>query len=404
MNETIQETPEFEPEQAMPVATVPASVPALVTHQATTPADSRNASVATMLDSAYQQASMLHLTSEEASALAEDFPDEAFSLGAGGDPNLIYIEHAYLRQRLNKVLGVGAAVPIRRREWAEDFSYVDKYGKRCDATRIYADMCLIVRGCLVGESVGEGIYYKKNAKSSYGDALESAMSNAFRRCCKQFGVGLQAWMRGWGDGWKARRASQAQKPAQQTTPPAKVAQKPVSAPAKATPETPEQRKARWIALCVSAGGGKPDYARAVAIELGILLPTEVLTDWPVSKLPETKQAAQEITEAIRKAAGVQEPPPDVSKNETPEVEEPWRSFPVPFGKNAGTPLGKLPKNTLFGFAMNFKVETEYNGRPCKPEKIERDQAFRDALDAASEHYGFQTPEEKATEAEDDVPM
>lgn len=168
------------------------------------PGDYRAESVAHALDVAYGKASTLSLTSDEAAALAADFPDEAFRLGAGGDDNLIYIEHAYLRQRLNKVLGVGAAVPIRRREWSEEFTYVDKYKKQQTGVRIYVDLVLLVRGCVVGEAIGDSVYYLNNAKTNYSDALESAKSNAFRRCAKEFGIGLQAWMKGWGEGWKQR--------------------------------------------------------------------------------------------------------------------------------------------------------------------------------------------------------
>lgn len=174
------------------------------------PGDFRTESIAHALDAAYARASMLTLTEKEAAELAKDFPDEAFRLGAGGDPELIYIEHAYLRKRLNEVLGVGAAVPIRRREWNEEFRYSKQVGRdRWEprvGIRIYVDLVLVVRGCVVGEAIGDACYYPDNAKTNYSDALESAKSNAFRRCCKEFGVGLQAWMKGWSEEWKRKNA------------------------------------------------------------------------------------------------------------------------------------------------------------------------------------------------------
>lgn len=193
---------------------------AVVTPHVKSAGDYRAESVAHALDVAYGKASTLQLTAEEAKALAEDFPDDAFRLGAGGDNNLIYIEHAYLRQRLNSVLGVGASVPIRRREWTEEFTYL-KDGRQQTGIRIYVDLVLIVRGCVVGEAIGDSTYYPSNAKTNYSDALESAKSNAFRRCCKEFGIGLQAWMKGWGDGWKQRNRNGAPKPQNSTPPPAK---------------------------------------------------------------------------------------------------------------------------------------------------------------------------------------
>ena len=169
-----------------------------------TAAQARIESVAHALEKAYANASSLVLTPDEAKALVIDFPDEAFRLGAGGDDRLIYIEHAYLREGLNTVHGVGAVLPIRRGEGAEVFTYIDRFSKTQEAVRVYVDLVLLVRGCLVGEAVGDAVYYRSNDKTNFSDALESAKSNAFRRCCKEFGVGLQAWKKGWGEGWKLR--------------------------------------------------------------------------------------------------------------------------------------------------------------------------------------------------------
>lgn len=204
--------------------------------QQITPAQARIESVAAALDAAYKNASTLKLTPEEAKALEEDFPDEAFRLGAGGDPSLLYLEHAYLRQRLNKVLGVGAATPIRRREWAEEFTYF-KDGKNKIGVRVYVDLSLIIRGCLVGEAIGDAVYYPDNAKTTYSDALESAKSNAFRRCAKECGVGLQAWMKGWCEGWKERNSSgrgRAPQPTSRPQPPVQTAPRAAQTPRMAT--------------------------------------------------------------------------------------------------------------------------------------------------------------------------
>ena len=75
------------------------------------------------------------------------------------------------------------------------------------------------------------------------------------------------------------------------------------------------------------------------------------------------------------------------------TDETWRTFVVPWGKNAGKALDKLPKNTLFGFWANFEVETEYNGKPKKPETVAKDRAFRAALDQAGIHYNFEEPQD-----------
>lgn len=190
--------------------------------------DHRTDAVAHLLASAYDKASTLQLSKEEAQALAEDFPDDAFRLGAGGKPDLLYIEHAFLRERMNLVLGVGAAVPVVRRVWTEEYEYTDKYKKKQTAVRIYVESVLLVRGCVVGEAIGDGVYYKSNGANTYSDAIESAKSNALRRCCKEFGVGLQVWKKGFVEGWKSRhggRRPQSAPPAK-PAPPAKAAEKP----------------------------------------------------------------------------------------------------------------------------------------------------------------------------------
>lgn len=80
--------------------------------------------------------------------------------------------------------------------------------------------------------------------------------------------------------------------------------------------------------------------------------------------------------------------PDVPAGEFGDDAEAWREFVVPFGKHKDKKLGDLETKTIWGFWNGFEVETEWNGKPKKKETIARDQAFRDALDAAGEHYEF----------------
>lgn len=166
----------------------------------------RTTAIGNALDCAYAKASTLQLTKDEATELGKDFPDEAFRTGAQGKANLIYIEHAFLRERLNSVLGIGAATPIRRSTWSERFKYTDRdNGEEREGVTIYVELVLVVRGCVVSEAIGDATYYPHNAATSYSDAIESAKSAAFRRCAKEFGVGLQAWKKGWVEGWHERR-------------------------------------------------------------------------------------------------------------------------------------------------------------------------------------------------------
>lgn len=346
-----------------------------------TPAQARVEAVADALKLAYANASKLTLTPEEAKALSEDFPDEAFREGAGGDNNLIYIEHAYLRQRLNNVLGVGAVVPIRRREWAEEFTYW-KDNREKKAVKVYADVVLLARGCVVGEAIGDAVYYPDNAKSNYSDALESAKSNAFRRCCKEFGVGLQAWMKGWCEEWKQRNrspapqgrsgGSQSQAPSRPTAPTPQRETQPAAKTADVVPqmEADKDQRFRFLAALSAIRTDATSYF----VKKGWLTSGQNLEDLPNKYVPTTKKVYDSIMGELQAWVDGEQHEPE------------WRSYPMPWGTNKDTPLADLDKKYLFGLFMNFEVEREYNGNPKKPETIAKDEEFRKMLDAAGDHY------------------
>lgn len=151
-----------------------------------------------LMQSAYANASALRLTPEESKALLAEFPDEAFRKGAGGDDKLLYMEHAYLRDRLNEVLGLGQWSMIVIQHWAND---------QGDRTIVYVEGMLVIRGCYVYKAVGDMTYIHTNKKTNHGDAVEGATGASLRRCCKWFGVGLQAWKKAWCEGWWKRNPS-----------------------------------------------------------------------------------------------------------------------------------------------------------------------------------------------------
>jgi hypothetical protein len=229
-----------------------------------TPAQSRVESVGRTLDAAMNRASTLMLTPDEIAALKADFPDEAFKPGAAGKEHLIYIEHAFLRDRMDQVLGMGQWALLRTRPlWAEEF----RTEKGQQATRIYADCALIVRGCMVSEAIGDMVYYPNNASQNYGDAAEGAMTAAFRRCAKNFGVGLQAWKKDFGDGWWARKRGQTPR---QNAPPRAPAPAPRVETPKPAPWTPEQ----WVAWLLEQCEPYPTEATEVFAAHGLLVPNE----------------------------------------------------------------------------------------------------------------------------------
>ena len=141
------------------------------------------------------------LKPEEIRALTANFPDSDFQRGAGGDPKLIYLEHVALRRRLNDVVGLGQWRFEVVKSWTEDFTAGNPPKP---AVRIYIEGRLIIRGVQFGSAIGDGVYYKSNAASNYGDGYESAKTYSFRRCCKDFGIGLQAFSRDFCEEWKSK--------------------------------------------------------------------------------------------------------------------------------------------------------------------------------------------------------
>ncbi len=183
--------------------------------QRTSSSQARVDAVADLIKTAMPKAGTLQLTPDESKALLSDFPDSDFVPGAGGKENLIYIEHSALRDRFNSVLGLGQWVMICRETWNEDFETAKEKKK---GVRVYARCMLLIRGCYVGESVGDMDYFPHNASQNYGDAFEGAQTAALRRCAKNFGVGLQAWRKGFSEGWRERKYAQREKEQLRTEP------------------------------------------------------------------------------------------------------------------------------------------------------------------------------------------
>lgn len=164
------------------------------------PYKGRSDAIAALTMTAYAKASTLQLTPEEILKLQEDFPDDAFRKGASGKDALIYIEHAFLRDRMNEVFAPGQWSIIPRTRWAVDFTTA----KLTPGVKIYVEAMLVIRGCFVAEAVGDMDYWPNNDSTNYGDAVEGAKTSALRRCVKELGVGLQPWKKAWVEGWWKR--------------------------------------------------------------------------------------------------------------------------------------------------------------------------------------------------------
>ncbi len=301
MKNTMSDTIDIESEQENQslVPFTKNQLPAVV-EKIATPLTSQQAkidAVANLTFKAYERASTLVLTEAESVALRADFEDDAFRLGAGGDANLIYIEHAQLRERLNKVFGLGQWSIIPRNRWSEDY----KTGDGKPACRVYVEAMLLARGCFVAEAVGDMTYYPQNAKTNYGDAVEGAKSACLRRCAKELGIGLQAWKKSFCEEWKARQKSPKGKPAQKVEEPDGVPMDfPPKVEKKSEPSKPSSVSDRRKKMLAKFAEVSLDVAmvRDWAIKASILLPNEFVEAWPAHQLPSSKDEMDAILKRI----------------------------------------------------------------------------------------------------------
>ena len=390
-------------EEAVVAEPTPAQTTQAVALRPAAPMTSEQAKIQAVADlthAAYSRASQLALTPDEQKALQADFPDEAFKPGAAGKENLIYVEHAFLRDRFNQVFGPGQWAIIPRSRWSEEYTT----DKNKEAVRVYVEAMFLIRGCFVAEAVGDMSYYPNNASQNYGDAVEGAKTAALRRCAKELGVGLQAWKKDWCEGWWKRRngAGRSGGGSTPTSPPQSSAG---AKPATLSPATAAQPTATeapvivelrkklgpalasfvWFLRHYDSGNGNPVLAEPRTFEqLSPAWAKKFLGDWDetIGKLD-----AFLIANPMPEGGNVSTP---VEVPRDPETATPdaWRAFLMPWGEKKGIPLADLDKKYLFGLWANYKVTTEYKGNPKSQESIAADTKFREHLNAAGQHYGF----------------
>lgn len=295
-----------------------------------TAAQAKVEAIAHLTKQAYSQAANLKLTPEESAALQADFPDDAFQFGAGGKENQIYLEHTAIRDRLNKVLGIGQWSIIPRSRWEEEFTMTNKYKQTVHASRIYVEAMLVVRGCFVAEAIGEMVYYKNNDSSNYADAVEGAKTAALRRCAKEFGIGLQAFSKAFANGWWKRKQIAVKSEPVPTPVPSHPKPTPAPAPAPAPakvvpmPAAAATEKTRdWMIDMLLAKEGQPNRQQATDyfIKIGALIPTETIEDLPLKYVPTNKAALAELADAIS-GVGPEKPADVPAEPEEPEDDRP----------------------------------------------------------------------------------
>lgn len=96
---------------------------------------------------------------------------------------LIYLPHERLRHRLNAAFGAGF------------YKFVPLGDPKLGENECIWRFRLSFRDGTEAEAFGHATYIKNKPSYSYGDALETCSSDAFARCCKAVGIGLQVWNR-----------------------------------------------------------------------------------------------------------------------------------------------------------------------------------------------------------------
>jgi hypothetical protein len=129
-------------------------------------------------------------------------PEEEQVLGRPVDPakclvkpdGAVYYSHTEYTRWLNEALGRGAwmLVPVGLPA-LQNKSVVCPY-------------VLFIHGKPAALAQGEQDFFESNRNQSYGDALESTVASALRRCCKRLGIGLELWDRAWTRAWLEEHA------------------------------------------------------------------------------------------------------------------------------------------------------------------------------------------------------
>lgn len=146
----------------------------------------------TLPASAYTGAGTLQVTVEQEKILDEPVPDNEIDIRPDG---LIYVSHEYVRRQLNRAFG--------RLQWA----LVPGSPLVAEGNDLYQRWVLLVQGTYVSEAFASRRYFQ-NGNQTRDDVAEAIKSDCLRRCCKDLGIGLQAWNRRFGEQWKRKYAVQ----------------------------------------------------------------------------------------------------------------------------------------------------------------------------------------------------
>lgn len=116
----------------------------------------------------YQNASLLVLSDREKEVLGKPVPTDKIKVRPDG--GMIYLPGVFYRQVLREAFGPG--------QWALIRNEV-RFDERDNM--VFFDGSLYIRGCFVGEEVGEQEYFPRNGGMSYATAIAGARTNCIMR-------------------------------------------------------------------------------------------------------------------------------------------------------------------------------------------------------------------------------
>lgn len=296
--------------------------------------DTRAAEITACLRPAYENASRLKITKAEAKQLTKPFPDQVIEIRA--HDGAIFLPHIFISQRLNDVFGPGAWSLVCREHYFDE-----------DARMIYAEHVLLIRGCAVGEAVGEHSF-NALANEKYGDALESTAAEALRRICgKRLSCGNQLWQPDFCEKWQKKYAETFSGEVFNGRETIKAAlwRKKGSKTNLNESETPTPRAKKYepteddkflMLQCLSTL--PKEQVLKFAVEQKILAAGQTLKDWPLEKVVAGEVGIRKLQTQIISSF----------PSAKPEVKI-WQNFEVPFGSLKGKKLGELPAEEIAAY-------------------------------------------------------
>jgi hypothetical protein len=124
------------------------------------------------------------LSKKEEAILNRPVAVEMVQIKPTGQP---YVSHPHYTRWLNETFGRGGwnIVPVSK--------------PMKSGNSVVCPYVLYIHGKPAAFAMGEQEYFESNRDQTYGDALESTVASALRRCMKRLGVGLELWDRAWLD-------------------------------------------------------------------------------------------------------------------------------------------------------------------------------------------------------------